>query len=659
MGSAAAIRAGRAFIEIGTDNNPLVKGLKHSTKLLNDYASRAASFGTKMIATGAALLSPWYMAIEAGSDMQETMNKFDVVFGDSTKAVKAWGDEYGGAVGRSKRQIADFMASNQDLLVPMGFEEDAATEMSKQITQLSVDLASFNNKQDTDTLNDLQAALTGSGEVMKKYGVIVSQAAVNQELLNMGMSPKTATEAQKAQARFNIILRGTTAAQGDAIRSANSWANQKKALAATIENVSGAIGGKLLPIVTPLLMMFKDGVRTVGEFISQNAGLVVALAGTGAGLVVLGGAILGVAFGIKVAAIAVGVLTTVLGAVLSPMGLLIAGLAALVYYSGAGGKALDWLSSRFGWLGEFASETFGDIKQALNAGEFKLAAQLLWASVKHVWYRGTNDLFDNISEWKKSFLEIWDGAIDHASSYFIDEWAMLQTAWVKITQFFGDAWDIVVNSIVDKWKNAQNYIADTALDVILALDPSINKEDARAELQEMQEREKQSRNSALNNRILERDQQTQAELKEIEDARQGAQQANAEESQRKADMREQELKQARAERERRLAQTSEEIAAIRNEISLLPKPEETNLGQTAAAGGGGVKSTAAFKASTTAKAGGDGPVNLRSEAGVKLLADLFNDSGQDKTLKELETSNGLLGEIAAVLDARLLRTAGA
>ena len=48
--------------------------------------------------------------------------------------------------------------------------------------------------------------------VMKKYGVIVSEAAVKQELLNQGIDPKTASDQQKVQARMNIIMAGTTAA---------------------------------------------------------------------------------------------------------------------------------------------------------------------------------------------------------------------------------------------------------------------------------------------------------------------------------------------------------------------------------------------------------------------------------------------------------------
>jgi hypothetical protein len=188
--------------------------------------------------------------IKTASDMEETMNKFNVVFGDSADRVKTFSDAIAKAMGRSKLQIATFMASAQDLFVPLGFAATEAEAMSTQMTKLSIDLASFNIMSDEDVFRDLSAALTGSGEVMKKYGVIVSEAAVKQELLNQKIDPKIATNQQKVQARMNIIMRGTIAAQGDVARSLDSFANSAKKLKADVSDLSAQIGRALLPAFT-------------------------------------------------------------------------------------------------------------------------------------------------------------------------------------------------------------------------------------------------------------------------------------------------------------------------------------------------------------------------------------------------------------------------
>lgn len=641
--SAGAIRAGKAFVEVGADTNPLIKGLKRASRAVNAYSANVAQLGAKMLGAGAALLAPVYLAISAGSDLEETMNKFNVVFDKNAAAVKAWGDEYGATVGRSQRQIADFMASNQDLLVPMGFEPGAAEKMSKDITKLSVDLASFNNKADADVLNDLQAALTGSGEVMKKYGVIVSQAAVNQELLNMKMDPKKATEAQKAQARWNIIVRGTTAAQGDAVRSANSWANQKKALAATIENVAGAIGSQLLPVVTPLLSQFRNGVEIIGGFIAENAGLVFAVTGLGAALLAAGGLAIGLAVALKVAAVAVGVLASVAGLVLSPLGLITAGLAALIYYSGAGSAALAWLSERFGDLATFAQETFGTIKKAMNAGEYGLAAKTLWAAIKVAWYEGTQGISAILADWKGYFNDTWQDTIRGAARFFINEWANLQTVWAKITQFFGDAWDIVVGGIVDAWKSAQNTIADYALDVIATVDPTIDKEAARAELYSMQAQEKENRTSAQNKRIVDREAETRKEINAIAENQAGANSVLDEEAQKQAAAREERLKKARQAAKDATEEARGELRKLTAEVNALPDPENTNLAQNANKNKG-FGDTPTAQAALSSK-------NIQTGGGLDALVSLINAAGRDMTLEEAKKTNVFLAELVDLYQA--------
>ena len=270
-----AFQLAEAYVEI---NQRGFKGVRRGisgiaagfTKMTRLAGPAGLAIAGTLAATGAAAGVAAFKSIKAASDMEEALNKFNVVFGDNSEEVKKWGDNFAKQVGRSKLQVVEFMAGTQDLLVPMGFEPGAATEMSKQIAGLSIDLASFNNLQDADVLNDIQGALTGSGEVMKKYGVIVNETAVKQELLNQGIDKNKASEQQKAQARMNIILRGTTAAQGDAERSAGSYANQKKRLWANISDVSVVIGNMFLPAATKVMSLAGDVVSGIGDWLDKN-----------------------------------------------------------------------------------------------------------------------------------------------------------------------------------------------------------------------------------------------------------------------------------------------------------------------------------------------------------------------------------------------------
>ncbi|HUT10992.1 MAG TPA: phage tail tape measure protein [Thermoguttaceae bacterium] len=282
------MKAGRAYVELYTQDGKLNKGLASAQAKLRAFGAGVQAVGARFLALGGAMAAPLAGAVKAASDMAETMGKFDTVFGRNATTVKAWSDNLAGTLGRSKQQIADFMAGSQDLFVPLGFDEGAALAMSQQVTQLAVDLASFNHAADDDALRDLHAALTGSGEVMKKYGVIVSEAAVKQELLNQGI--KAGTDQQKVQARLAIIMRGTTAAQGDALRTAGSFANQMKALKARVSDTAVAIGSALLPILTPLVSRVANIVKVIGQWVQRNQQVVVNMLKMAAGLITAGAA---------------------------------------------------------------------------------------------------------------------------------------------------------------------------------------------------------------------------------------------------------------------------------------------------------------------------------------------------------------------------------
>lgn len=423
--NARNIRAGGAYVEVFLKDS-LQKGLDKAAQRLKSFGTGVASIGGAVMAAGAGMATPFIGAIKAASDMEETMQKFGVVFGDQAGEVKAWGDTYANQVGRSKKQIADFMGNSQDLLVPLGFEEGAATEMSKQLTGLAVDLASFNNMQDADAMNDLHAALTGSGEVMKKYGVVLTEAATKQELLNMGLDPKNATEAQKAQARFNIILAGTTNAQGDAIRSSGSFANQMKALWAEFDNANVSIGQALLPMVTKFVSSAVSGAKIVGEWVTQNQGLVRVFAlvagglmAGGAALLLVGGMAIAAGWGLSLLSMGLGVaasMATALGGALaflvSPVGLVIAAIAgggaALLYFSGVGGDIIAFLADRFGFLWGVVQAVFAGIVNSLKAGDISGAANVLWLALKVAWTAGIGQLSALWDAFKNTSLRIFD-----------------------------------------------------------------------------------------------------------------------------------------------------------------------------------------------------------------------------------------------------------
>lgn len=264
--SVQSFAARLSSVKAAPSSSAMNKFFKSAKKEFGDLIGIATKYGAVLgAAVGATSIAVFSQAITKASDLQETMNKFRVVFGDQASEMEAWGTTFGKQVGRSKQQVMDFMSQAQGLVVPMGIDQGQAAQMSQTLAALSFDLASFHNSTDAEAFEALRSALTGEAEPMKKFGVIVNETAVKAELLKKGLDPTTANEAQKAMARYNIILEGTKQAQGDVERSGDSFANRLKALQASWDDLSAGIGTAFLPVAEALIGWFTELVQSLGD----------------------------------------------------------------------------------------------------------------------------------------------------------------------------------------------------------------------------------------------------------------------------------------------------------------------------------------------------------------------------------------------------------
>ncbi len=267
---------GEFVAKIGADMGGFNKGMGNAEKSMGGFAKSFAkhqkTIGIGIAAMGAAVAGIGILSIKAAADAEEMTAKFDTVFRDSADSVREWANVTAKAMGRSKLDFMEMAASVQDTFVPMGFARDKAAELSKQLTVLAVDVASFNNKLDADVMRDFQSALVGNTETVRKYGIVITAVGVEQEILNQGWveSKKDITEAMKVQARLNMIMDGTIDAQGDAIRTGASFTNQMKLLDAAVRDVKVAIGDQLLPIITPLVTKLGKLAADIAQWSSDN-----------------------------------------------------------------------------------------------------------------------------------------------------------------------------------------------------------------------------------------------------------------------------------------------------------------------------------------------------------------------------------------------------
>jgi hypothetical protein len=209
--------------------------------------------------------------VNMASAVEEMQSKSAVVFGQFVSSVRKQLGDFGDEVGRSTHELEQMASSIQDTFVPMGFARGEASKLSVELTKLAVDVASFNNASDAETMMAFQSALVGNHETVRRFGVVITEATLKQELLRMGIN-KTASEvtnAEKVQARLNLIIAGTSDAHGDASRTSGSFANTSKALSSALNELSVDVMTPMLPKLTKMVEGFIDATDKARKFFTM------------------------------------------------------------------------------------------------------------------------------------------------------------------------------------------------------------------------------------------------------------------------------------------------------------------------------------------------------------------------------------------------------
>ena len=106
----------------------------------------------------------------------------------------------------------------------------------------------------------IRSGLVGEAEPLRRFGVLLNEAAVKAEAYRSGIAKVGAvlTEQQKVQARANLIMQQTKLAQGDATRTADSFTNQMRKLQNQVRDTATELGLKLLPIATTVITKLNE-----------------------------------------------------------------------------------------------------------------------------------------------------------------------------------------------------------------------------------------------------------------------------------------------------------------------------------------------------------------------------------------------------------------
>jgi len=253
-----------ASFAVKVDDQPLSKLDKRIEATKQRWRNMAT---VAVTALGAATFAA-YNFVAAASRVEENLNILRTTFKGNSDAIIAWSRTFGKVVGRSEFGLQESVSKLGALLTTMLQGTGAPIdEMSKKLSELVVDLASFWNTTEGEALLRLQSGLVGETEAVRRYGVDISDAALRQEAekLGLGGQYKNMDNSRKVLLRYQKILKDTALAQGDAAKTADSWANMTRRVSDQTKDLAVRMGQKLMPAAKSVLYVVSNLITAFQE----------------------------------------------------------------------------------------------------------------------------------------------------------------------------------------------------------------------------------------------------------------------------------------------------------------------------------------------------------------------------------------------------------
>lgn len=173
--------------------------------------------------------------------------------------------------GMSELSVKQFAGRFQSLGMALDIPQGKMAKMSIKLTELTGDLASFYDVSQSDVAKSLQSVFTGTTAPMRRYGVDLTQATLNEWLMKNGIDAnvKSMNQAQKAMVRYQYVLERTKMAQGDFARTSDTWHNTLTTVKESFKDLGKTVGTVAINAFKPLLRVLGVVAEKVNSFVEM------------------------------------------------------------------------------------------------------------------------------------------------------------------------------------------------------------------------------------------------------------------------------------------------------------------------------------------------------------------------------------------------------
>jgi len=551
VAEAGAIKAGRAFVEIFADDRKLAHGLKGARARLAAFGSAVRAMGQTMFIAGSAILAPLLASVHKFTDFGDSLAKMSKRTGVSVEALS----ELDLAVNLSGAEMGDLetgLKRMQKAITAAANGGAAAQEALRSVGLEAADLAGLAPEDQIAKIADGLAGIQDSGAKAAAAMAIFGRSGTKLIPLLNGGAAGIAALRQEAR-DLGLTMSAETVAGAERLEDAFTR------LRKTMRQIALNVGAALAPMFEGLADSFKRGAVAAAKWVKEHQGVVQTTLLLGGGIASAGAALISIGIAIQLAAAsfrlfapvilvvkaALSLIGPLLVALLSPIGLIVAGLAfmgaAILVQTGVAGKAVSWLGQQFQTLRSGVAEVIGGIIDALAAGDVGLAAEVLWGGIRVAWESGIAPLEKLWSSFTATFQHLANEAFTGMQTAWIIARDFLEESFPKTMQKLEHWWNAFAAGIKTLWADAQDWIQGQAQNLMIS-DPG-----QQAEAQKMLDEQHAQRLSDIEDEKKAADKATDARVA-MSPADRAAQQAD-------------ELAKLERERNQRNAQIDQEHAA--------------------------------------------------------------------------------------------------
>lgn len=258
-------------------------GTKQAESSLDSFISKLRT-SASVIRAVATVASTFYKVgqgiaycVDQSNRYIENINLADTSLGQYAATAHEYADAVKAALGINSGEFLKNQGTFMTMAQGMGVAANNAYTMSKGLTQLSYDLASFFNITNDEAFEKVRSGLAGEIEPLRALGYDLTTARLQQEAYNMGLNEQVSnmTQAEKAMLRYKAIMSQVSWAHGDLAKTISSPANQIRVLKSQMQTAAQAIGNVFLPMlqaIIPVAVAVVKAVATLANLLAKVTG---------------------------------------------------------------------------------------------------------------------------------------------------------------------------------------------------------------------------------------------------------------------------------------------------------------------------------------------------------------------------------------------------